>query len=757
MADIKLKVTRDQLAKVFKDHDTLKQFERLITYMNTLVPAGETDIGVAVGAIETKTNYLVSEIHELKKQYGNVITVAKIGGDFLTIKEAINFITDNSTNNRYTIDIAPGVYIEDNPIQCKEFVNIEAIGIHSIVVQPLNTSTDLFIGARFAHIVGIVFDNVTGSNNYAVNHSSPGELLVEDCVFRNCSNGVLLNHISAGLELYNCAANTPTTNTDKLITVTAGVLSIDNLKIRISATIETIMHITGVNSLCSISEVQSLSPNVTTGLFANDGCRISGHVLRFVNMVDGIVVQGNNTQVRIDGNQIFNLKNDGFRINNVGTGIILALFSTTISACLGFNFNILNPNSTTIGNGFTEIDNSFIIPGSKMYAYLLDTKEDDAGFNVIGEFHVGLPERPVESAIGGGDSYTRGMFVYTKTELGVFVDVSIDARSASASTFTFPGIIADNSIYISSSLVGELDVLEHFGIKTKVLTAAVQGTGNIIIEYWNGVAWVAVSGMEVDSLGNYWPHANNYFQDIGSHHIRYNSQLAIDSWTKNDPMLLGTDYYWIRFRIVTDITTAPIFEQFKLHTNRTEINADGWNEYFGKARPIGQLALNFSAARPFEGNMQSQELYINEDVGVGYTQNKFTATGDKSGVSGFLPFDFDSSSPIIMEWSGRPTQTQTIVWTIRAAWVTDNGIDEYYTSEPALLPGRIVETVTQDIIAGEVSMFNVHLNLEEIISRRENAYGDELWISLQPSTLSGTFAITSSQATYTKWSEGGHI
>ena len=36
----------------------------------------------------------------------------------------------------------------------------------------------------------------------------------------------------------------------------------------------------------------------------------------------------------------------------------------------------------------------------------------------------------------------------------------------------------------------------------------------------------------------------------------------------------------MRYRIVEALTTSPVFEQFKIHSNRTEINADGFMEYF---------------------------------------------------------------------------------------------------------------------------------------------------------------------------------
>ena len=54
-------------------------------------------------------------------------------------------------------------------------------------------------------------------------------------------------------------------------------------------------------------------------------------------------------------------------------------------------------------------------------------------------------------------------------------------------------------------------------------------------------------------------------------------------------------------------------------------------------------------------------------------------------------------------------------------------------------------------------MFEVAIDLRDMISRREYGFGDELWLTLQPSTLTGTFALTSTQAVYTKWCNGGHI
>jgi hypothetical protein len=56
----------------------------------------------------------------------NLLVVAKSGGDFTTITDALNSITDNSVDNRYLIYVAPGVYMEQ--VTMKQYVDIEGAG-----------------------------------------------------------------------------------------------------------------------------------------------------------------------------------------------------------------------------------------------------------------------------------------------------------------------------------------------------------------------------------------------------------------------------------------------------------------------------------------------------------------------------------------------------------------------------------------------------------------------------------------------------
>ena len=65
----------------------------------------------------------------------NVINVAKSGGDFTTITDALNAITDASDANPYIIRVAPGVYEET--VDLKSHVDIEGSGEQTTIIRSI--------------------------------------------------------------------------------------------------------------------------------------------------------------------------------------------------------------------------------------------------------------------------------------------------------------------------------------------------------------------------------------------------------------------------------------------------------------------------------------------------------------------------------------------------------------------------------------------------------------------------------------------
>lgn len=442
-------------------------------------------------------------------------------------------------------------------------------------------------------------------------------------------------------------------------------------------------------------------------------------------------------------------------INNLSNAIIDSFVSVGSTLAL----SVLDPSTVRMNASQMSIDDVFIFDWDSVYLSFTSDKENDEAAIIAQELQIGVPEKGQEFSSGEGESYSRGMLVYTETELGVFNNVSSQAASASGSLFGFASNVAGNSIYIASSLNNSIDYVRHYGIKAVVNTEAVYGTGSIELEYWNGSAWTLVNGNDRDSEPPYFSRAKQYFTELGGSQLRYNISMSANNWAKNDPMTLGTSYYWVRFRITSDITIAPVFQQFKLHPNKIEFNADAFREYFGGGRSIAQLPVNIGQGKPISGNMQNQSLWIDQNVGVGFLTNKFTATGDILGWNFLLPFDADPSSPITFSWGGLPNQAAVIQWTVRVSHI-EAGVGLVYTSNPPALSNVFTKTVVINpgvTVLNVNNTYSVELDVSEAIERRETKSGDLIFVTIQPTILSGNFSLISAGASYTKWSDGGHI
>lgn len=114
-----------------------------------------------------------------------VIVVAKSGGDFTTISEALNSIADNDTNNRYQILVGPGEYSE--VVTMKPYVDIVGSG------------TQL---TRITHDGGNALQVVTTSDN-----SELRDLTVENNGSGTSSFALGLNNNGAAPTMVNVHVN----------------------------------------------------------------------------------------------------------------------------------------------------------------------------------------------------------------------------------------------------------------------------------------------------------------------------------------------------------------------------------------------------------------------------------------------------------------------------------------------------------------------------------------------------------------------
>jgi len=103
-----------------------------------------------------------------QQHFQNLVVVAKSGGDFSTITDALDSITTNRADNPFTIYVAPGVYTET--VTMKPYVDIEGAG--ELVTKITYTgstysSSATLYGVNNAELRSITVEN-TGGDNCAV-------------------------------------------------------------------------------------------------------------------------------------------------------------------------------------------------------------------------------------------------------------------------------------------------------------------------------------------------------------------------------------------------------------------------------------------------------------------------------------------------------------------------------------------------------------------------------------------------------------
>jgi len=728
-----------------------------------------------------------------------IVTVAQSGGDYTTPEAAIASITDSSTTNRYVINIAPGLYNINNPIICK-------VGVHfngqsndtAVIFQAINVNSNILEVVNASGANGISFQGATGAAGFYMGVA--GITNSNRLNFKDCQRCIHMNNSLCAGQFSQVYSNNNTITVSEMIYIQQAAQIVINQLIPIAGSFTKVVRLTN-NGSVNINQILTDNGDIDTAISVENGarcsitnCRITGRISNRLETV--INVEGDGSQCDIVA-LYSQYANFGIKINNTSElsaaaitidecdkGVYMGISGNpsititggTIRKSLTFDMELTNENNTMVYQGVLN-ENLLSLDNAKFVMNHLSTNEGDTGTNIKGSLQVGYPESGTLSSMGEGNSYTRGMIVYTKTAGDVFADITLEARSPSSSLFTFPGLGVGNAIYLASTLLGinSGDVLEHYGLTSSVTNACVPGAGKIVLQYWNGSIWVEVNGMEVTNDGSYFPQGKKYFETIGvDHSLRYDSALAIDSWTKNDPVSVGTDYYWVRLIIINSgITIKPFFQQFQLHTNRFTINTDGWLEYFGKARPIGKLPWEVQVFEKATGtDVKDQDLFLSQKIGNGGKKNKFVAQqGDPNkaqriGFKTTLPLDIDTSSCITFQWSvvtDNISTVGTINWTIRWGWQGDG--DNVYTTvgaSPLVAPNQktINYISASPSSVNTVKWYKQLLDISDMISRLDGGFGDTIWVSLERDngdTHSGDVTLVAMASYYTKWCEGGHI
>jgi hypothetical protein len=148
--------------------------------------------------------------------------------------------------------------------------------------------------------------------------------------------------------------------------------------------------------------------------------------------------------------------------------------------------------------------------------------------------------------------------------------------------------------------------------------------------------------------------------------------------------------YWIRFRIVSTVTTLPVFVFYRALTNRVRFSEKGYITYSGKARPVRSLpysVVNFTSS--YDLPADTGMFYGN--IGVGIRQNTYVK-GDmcKVGILSTIPQDFDSCCPIVIKLFFTVSSDATGIVEFNIRWDSSSTLAQ--VSDSANAPTTTVQT-----------------------------------------------------------------
>jgi hypothetical protein len=709
-----------------------------------------------------KFDRLIGDIRE-KDYSSKIVKVSKEGwgGDYRTVKDALDSITDNSSTNRYVIKIAPGVYEEENPLQCKQYVSIHGEGELATRIDATVSSADVFTADD-----RILFKDMTIRGGVcAISLSAVSDVLVNNVtIFNSSDKGIC---VSDGSRITcNDLSYVATDGEAKVIDNLGSIVNVWNLNLVGQSPAGVLIETSGTGAVSNFWNAYSISTNLSAGFICHPGSITIGYDSQ-VSFADDGVRMYSDSQCNLFSCAA-NYCKHGIHVDSDVTGVNIGLNSCAGLNSTEYDLFIPSPDTTVIGNGCVlSIDRQYINPNSTIILNYSDTKLGDEGFNVVGELHVGTPEAPSESVFGEGDSYTRGMLVYTYDGTD-YVDASLSASTINVNYVRYPNTSADTAIYMASSLSAVNDVITHYGIKALIEEGADYGTGNIVPEYWNGSGWVEFNVMKTGGNSPYYPYANTTFDASGSFQIRYDANLVTDSWTKNDPVGVGADYYWTRYRISSPINSGPVIDQIKLHSSRSELNGNGWQEYFGTARGYASLPWDPGLLEAANASPGNQDLFVGDNLAVGRRENLFANGGtDRLGFVGRLPEDLDTSTPIRFQWSVASNNSGgDILWKLR--WTYSSDGDPVFFSAvdaptSAVNEQQTIYTATAPTSADVQKWYRSDIDVSDLVSRRTDGFPDSIWVTLERTggaiedTHDGNVALINIAADYLKWCEGGHI
>lgn len=690
--------------------------------------------------------------------FARTLTVAQSGGNFTSIAAALtaaSALTPIATN-RVTIIIYPGVYTETNPLIIPAFVSLVGQSRSAeVVIEPTTPTTHIVAmsGNTACKNIQVRGAQDVGGIGFLISDVTPFCTL-QDCSVVDCTVGISATSSST-------VANSSILNAKNCVVFNGSFPGQTDVGFFVGSG----ATIGGVD----LNATGFFGGAITTAAYLIEGenASLSAEVMAASFAVAGVIVHDG----VLGGEALGNCKT--VTINSCTTGLevganaIVDVFATSIINTLGsLDVALTTASSQIVGSGNRWSNQKFAIAaGATTNVTYLSNDDLEPTFRVESELSVGNILKGERSTLGEGDSHTFQMFVRTTSDGVAFNDFDVEAASPGGSSFPpFPGIAAGNILYIGAG------VTTFPGVKWVVEVATAFGTGSFVLEFWNGLAWAETSDMATEGDAPYLPVLFTALQDGLQYQQRFGKT---PSWTTTT--IDGQVAFWVRFRLTAGVTSVGLLQQIKLHTNHTEINTDGFMEFFGTARPrtvIQSFGNQFEAAANSPGN---QDLYVSDTLYAGFIENSYD-TNDSAGQCFALPPETDTSLPLRITWRWRAENPgNQMQWRIHWGFVTnfddDTGDVSLLFKDTGTAPSNgpneqsldfTVPTPPIGITANRIYQTRAECDISGMLGQRGTGSesGDVFWFTIERRSGGGNnskayvFAVT---VDHVKWCLGAYV
>lgn len=543
------------------------------------------------------------------------VWVAPGGTGYTSIVAAIAAVTGTAANP-VIILVAPGTYVEDNPIACKSYVSILTLGgEHAATVSAANAGQHLFVAASAMMLKGLHLDGASGAGKAGV-HIPAGvsEVLLDSLGFGSCSYGVLCESLLDQVDVVGCTYHDGV-GTAAFSCQAGGKMNVVRGRTTASATLAHCIHTSGAGSVLSTS----------LGFYVGTGGATTGMEAEAWGMVQSSsdYVSGWGTSYHI-----------------AGTGGVLIASGSCSASSTTYDLH-LEAGVAYLMHLSAQVGKIEIAPGANRQGDIVSADVYDPGLHVLGAFSVGYQLSGQASFFGYGRPHYHGMKILTNTnlEVGAWVDNTAAFVAGTVPTDLFAGTGVGQCLYVG----GDDDFA---GVTILVALALVLGGGSVTREYWNGASWVTLPGMSAQAVYPYAQYAGSTCERVGSEFLNYGDMTA---WARK--VLNGSNKYWIRLRVTGIITTIPKLSTIRLLQHSAEITQDGTILRHGRSRVTRDMGVSWSVMDALVGSAPgAMNIPWSANIILTKTKNRFVNGNiDGSGASIRIPEGLDTSLPVAVD------------------------------------------------------------------------------------------------------------